>query len=252
MFIQNQKRKEGIFLYTRSYPRQENKKNSSPPEQTFNTPPPHKILNESEIPAGYSGTAVLRENEAVNTAKAEITGNETSSAYDSPQRTQIHAKKFKIATKITPNLWRGSEDKSAASAYEKPDRKLYDGFSEDTLPDGCQNDTVKQNEAVFEDNSTCDSPCRNTEKDDCKKDCDESKYNESKYDERRKRRPRRRFLLHSPAEKHLLKRTPAVDFKDRCFSLEDLLLGGLILLLLNESADDDVILIFGFLLFSSL
>ena len=52
-------------------------------------------------------------------------------------------------------------------------------------------------------------------------------------------------------KKHLFHRTPDKDNDDKRFSLEDLLLGGIILLLLNEGADDGMILIFGYLLFSS-
>ncbi len=81
----------------------------------------------------------------------------------------------------------------------------------------------------------------------------ESSLDENRYDKEKRTLPsRRRKLFRSSVEKHRFKRTPDACLRERSFSLEDLLLGGLILLMLNDGADDDIILIFAFILFSSL
>ncbi len=240
------------ILYTRSYPRQENKKEFSPPEQPFNTSPPRKVLTENEIPEGYSGTAILRENDNAKTVREEPCGDAHSTAHISPSRAQIHTKKFKVATKITPSLWRDGEDKTDTPVCEKQKEQLYDVLCEETVAEGRKKGiayTDYQKNAAFEDTENCDSLRENAENDACKKECDEERGNEK---ERRRSRPHKRSLLRLNAETHCFKRTPAVSLRDCSFSLEDLLLGGLILLMLNEGVDDDIILIFGFLLFSSL
>lgn len=181
---------------------------------------PHAKIN---IPAGYCGTAILRKREK---DEQESTAKESFSLADEVIRhAPSKARRFKVATKITPSLWSekkmandiNNEIKEETECSESTDPS---SFNIETNTECCTNDAFSENE--------------HEEKAPCKK-------------LGIKRRSRRKG-----DDKNLLKFTPVPHLRDRSFSLEDLLLGGLILLLLNEGADDDIILIFGFLLFSGL
>ncbi len=239
-------------MYTRSYPRQENKKAVSPRAEQFNAPPPQRILTESEIPEGYSGTAILREKDSADKVCDEHCGEELSATPSARERSPMHAKKFKVTTKVTPALWRDGVDKADTRTCENQNEGLYDSLSEEALSEASKTGNVYAaciKNSDFEDAKGCEGSFENDGPDACKTEREENRCNEK---ERGKRRAYRRNLLRSNTEKHCFKRTLAPGLRERSFSLEDLLLGGLILLMLNEGAEDDIILIFGFLLFSSL
>lgn len=270
-------------MYTRSYPRQEQKKAPPPPVEPFNTSPPHKIFTENEIPEGYSGTAILRENESASQTHESSAQNTDYSAYASPHCDHSRAKKFKVATKITPSLWR-SDGNGSATERENSECETSDILSESNLElkngtpytDCLANPDTKKDTDLANNCINTGKSSRENRRDEkrydengCdKNECDENKYDEDKSEENKRdkcisdegrcekekhiARSRRRRLWRPSTEKHCFKRTPGACLRERSFSLEDLLLGGLILLMLNEGADDDMILIFAFLLFSSL
>lgn len=236
-------------MYTRSYPRQDQKKNLSPPKEVLDIAPPQRILTENEIPQGYSGTAVLRENNAPASSQREATQSTATPVYNSPDNAQIHARKFKVATKTSPLLWHSTAEKTNISDYDNRENENYDVLSEissELNSSGAHTGSFVNSE--HEKNTDLVNDCIN--KEECYR---ESNLDENRCDKAKTHpRPRRRKLWRPSVEKHCFKRTHDACLRERSFSLEDLLLGGLILLMLNDGADDDIILIFAFLLFSSL
>ena len=214
-------------MYTRSYPKNEPPKK---PEIVLQTEPVQEILSEKAIPEGYCGTAILREKEPLRSVKEAE--NAPCAAAETSHRPYGRVRKFKVTTKVTPTLWH-------------PENEVTEAPSEETL---CQNENTEccKEHMDFKGSDTGGVNIGNSSA----KQCYEEKNDEDR--PRSKEKNHRRGIKLSNDGKHRFSLTEKVRLKDRSFSLEDLLLGGLILLLLNEGADDDIILIFGFLLFSGL
>ena len=223
------------YLYTRSYPRQEPKKESPSIDNTLNIAPPHRVLSESEIPKGYSGTAILRESdgEQTHTEKAEGFPKAPEVVSSAPQ---IRMRRLKTATKIPPSLLRAVADGSDADC-ESNERPCHS----DTEDSVCSCDEPSDALHRCAEASPTSAPDRS-----------ETGGAHSCRDKRTYRCVKRRKPSATLGDDRHARRSPVGKLRDRSFSLEDLLLGGLILLLLNEGADDDIILMLGFLLFSAL
>ena len=211
-------------MYTRSYPKAEIPKKT---EITLPPTPPPELFTETvteKVPEGYCGTALLREKEPEQPATEKVTQTISDKAFSPYGR----VRKFKVATKVTPSLWNTeSRDPETHTDEEAPCPKEHD----EQL---ARNTECEQfNEAPTR--QCCEEP--NTAHDRNDKD------NCHRHDLKKQRFS---FKKSSPD------RTPNMCLRERSFSIEDLLLGGLILLLLNEGADDDIILILGFLLFSAI
>ena len=213
-------------LYTRNYQRREERESPKPPEVQIN----NAAIPTQAVPDGYSGTAMLREKEE-SKLPPSLQEESPSVITDNIQPPPLRTRKFKVKAKITPSLL---EQKS--TSFEQGDSSSDEEFNYDD--EGC-NDKSPAANAVFE------AETRGCRKKEGEKDCD--KKHEKDCDRLQN------SVSQTPhhVKKHLFHRTPNRNNDDKRFSLDDLLLGGLILLLLNEGADDGMILIFGYLLFSS-
>lgn len=210
-------------MYTRSYPKQENTRVPPPPPEETPLAPTRQTLSEESIPAGYCGTAILREREPEEAPRGEARNTTGISA---PKYSVSRARRLKVSTKVTPSLWEPEADAKESVPPENAETeaprapKERDAFRTETRPQ-CDGDAPFSEKAETQNTRT------------------------------HGRREHRRNAARTP-EKKCFDVTHAERLRDRSFSLEDLLLGGLILLLLNEGADDDMILILGFILFSAI
>ena len=132
-------------MYTRSYPRQEPRKEPPPAENAFLNAPARRVLNENDIPKGYSGTAILRENES----HSEIRENPTPPVREraKPQGVShvTRAIRLKAATKITPSLLHDpnipeTESENECENEKGSDTDCHGAFPkrESLISDSCQ------------------------------------------------------------------------------------------------------------------
>ena len=234
-------------MYTRSYQRREDRDSpgvSPPPPSTS----PTLSIKSRELPEGYSGTALLREKEP-DTVNRQCTSEQSESAQGLIEQVKVprlRAGKYRVITKVTPSLL--SQDLSqppehGAQSCESVCKQDSD-FTETHTHDS---DLVEQRKKT----TVCDDAYEPSSKKgrDCARECDTDTAAKERANEKPsvRRNGRRLFSL----KKHRFNDAPPFCKEEKRFSIEDLLLGGLILLLLNEGADDGIILIFGYLLFSS-
>ena len=230
-------------MYTRSYPRQEQRKEPPPNESIFTSAPARRVLSENDIPKGYSGTAILRESEpplqAVNTPLPPVQEH-SAPPRDAPI---TRVRRLKTATKISPSLLHrpvATESEPECETEKQCDADCPVALSE------CDRQRQESREKEY-----CDGErCKNEESAECEDscECNEKKPYHGAHSQTSIRHIKRARRLRKKEDKCMR----GEGLRDRTFSLEDLLLGGLILLMLNEGADDDVILMLGFLLFSAL
>jgi hypothetical protein len=203
-------------LYTRNYQRREERDIPKPPEAPLN----NISVSAENIPEGYSGTAMLREKD---TPIPPLISNEDilMKAESLPPLPPLRTRKFKVRAKISPSL-------------------LHPDSCEEN---GCASENATETQEHKSEAITCDTSSK--EAPNTKEECEKTRQNSFE-----KLLPKNSKLI-THGKKHRFHRTPNRDKEEKRFSLEDLLLGGIILLLLNEGADDGMILIFGYLLFSS-
>ena len=235
-------------MYTRSYHKDEKIKKitSTPEEFNFGS---SQVMNEEDIPEGYSGMAVLREKEVTVQNSGSIDNNTcgtvdniVSDNFEATSKQQRPVRRFKVATKYPSDLWSAEKN----NLNENPP-SCCESKTEKECPEICPNPThIEENcNDQYQDNSF---ECKDLPKEKhLKKTHSNSFFKRSHIFKEHKTGSSKKDTRESTFFKK-----PSLCLKERSFSIEDLLLGGLILLLLNEGADDDVILIFGFLLFSGL
>lgn len=214
------------ILYTRNYQRREERDvpltapTITAPTVTASSVTAH--VSAENVPPGYCGTAILRDKEPTSpqisfTEKAPPTPNEITPP--PPLRTR----KFKVRPKVSPTLLQDASENEAES-----------NTNTDVLSDTSENEDQRLAEKVALEGQTPPPQSCETEATSFAK-----------------KHLKIGHITRAHRKKHPLHRTPSCENNEKRFTLEDLLLGGIILLLLNEGADDGMILIFGYLLFSS-